>query len=1365
MPELKLRGSAQITIIDLTDGRRVMALLNPNKPTSVIYDPDTNRYLPDYNREPMVITPQLLVEGRSEDLITSASSIRWAYQKNSFGSIIDITESDSTFKLGTGSVKTLSLIKNIFSIDQSIRIYCYITYNDPATKKSYLGMATMEINKLTNGSSGSDALIGSLSNDAKYLVVGDLKQTKFSNVTTIMSIYDGVVEVTGNWSFSKTESSGVKGTLVGNIYTLDSFTGEFGEVVITATRQGFAPISKTFSLAKIKHGEDGSSTSITTTSSVIKKSETGIYSPSILGVRALYTLGGSPPVPKPVCFRISESTSPEGNTYRQTYLSTNLEEAITYTPNPDISILKIEAFSDLDLSVKIDEEQIPVVTDGRDSIMPIITTPNGITARNSDKSLIANLDIYKGTNLVRGSFYQWYIMDPESEGDVNSGEGWRKLVDRVDKKIRGSTSSTLEIHPSQILGTDTFMVVSSFLGTPIKLTVDLNDLLDPHSVSLLGSSIFKNGEGTNTYTAKVYRGGDEIDSNLGTYELTYRWRLYSGDNVRVDSFSKTGKQISITRESISSTGYLTVEVLSPDGTTLGLDRLSLTDISDAIISGTKPSSTVEGQIWIDTSNGGNVLKVYKNGSWQIQELDVTKLDSGLAKTIETITETLGSIANDNKLTLSDRIIIATDLSRIIGYFPSTSTSLVDEVLPDSVALDLGQIGDFVTSRNSAKALGINENTPEMKAVTLAWDTLRDYLNVVGGNTIVPWDITEAKKNIVLDLNGDEFRAKWLAYYNAQLALQGVILAVPGPEGQSAVNAMLDNDSVVIPTDSEGLNGIYEAAYSNILVYLGTRNVTSEWKFTEEHSDGITLTLTGNRVEITNITTDTGWVDISATAEGYPKLTRRFTIVRQKEAVPGKEVEMKWLSVSTPALAKDPLGTYSPSTVELSSFSKTGTGAVYPYNAVFYIEESSNGVDFLEVYNNSGNAKATHVYSPSKNLKAIRISLREVDSSSTIDTQTITVVRDGKDGEDGYTPVKGVDYFDGVSSKLHIRYSNDGGLTFTDGSGYTPGIYIGIYYDTSDTDSDNPQDYTWSKLQGNDAKFYQLLVSGFVFKFSSKNEPEPANQIISLDSTYMGGPADVLPVIKVYGISDTGEKEPITPRTPGQLVPSDMGSYSTLEVEGTYMGITDRTYISKIKDGFVGANGVTSYLTNTNHTIVTDSYGNKGSYSGASTELKISSGNSDETSKWNIITSFESTEITGVQSGNRFTVSKIKADTALVTFTATRSGYPTITQIFTVNRLKAAEEVFTLVTDSSSGNIFNNNITTTLSARVFKGNTDITSKLPNESFKWERNSGDTVADKAWNVERANRKSIIINSSDVVGLTGIFDCIVEFNEQDY
>ena len=1364
MAELKLRGSAQITIIDLTDGRRVMALLNPNKPSSVIYDPDTSKYLPDYGVDPLVITPQLLVEGKSEDLITSATSIRWAYQRNSFGTLLDITESTDTFKLGSGRVKTLTISKNIFSTDQSIRIYCYITYDDPATKKTYMGMATLEVNKLVNGSSGRDAVLGSLSNDAKYLAVSDFKQTKFSNVATTLSIYDGIIDVSGNYTYSKTESSGVRGTLVGNTYTLDTFSGEFGEVVLTASRAGRPSISKTFSLAKIKHGADGSTTNISTSSPVIKKSDSGAYSPATLTIKALYTAGGSALVGKPVCFRVSESLSPEGTGYEQTYLSTSLEENITYAPNPDISLLRIEIFTGLDQAVKLDEEILPVVLDGRDSIMPIISTPNGTTSRNATKKLLATLDIYKGLNKVRGSFYQWYILDPDAPGDVNSGAGWRKLLDRADSTIKGSTSPTLEIAPSQITGTDTFLVVSSFLGGPIRLTVDLSDLKDPYAVSLLGSSVFKNGSGANTYTAKVYQAGEEIDSDLGNYTYQYQWRLYRGDNTLDPGFSKSGKQISISRETISSTGFLTVEVLDPKGATLGLDRISLTDLSDAIISGVQPSSTVEGQVWIDTRDGGNVLKVYKNGSWQIQELDVKKLDSGLAKSIETITETLGSIADDNKLSLSDRILLAGDLARIIGYYPSTSTELIDEVLPNSLRLDSAGTGDYYTARTSAKELGINENTPEMKAVATAWDNLRDYLNTVGGNKIVAWDITDAKKNVNISLNGDEFRAKWLAYYTAQLDLQKVILSIPGPEGASAVSAMLDNDSAVIPTNSEGKQGIYDSAVTQMLVYLGSRDVTADWTFTESHSKGLEVTLVKNRLEVTQITVDSAWVDLTATADGYPSLTRRFTVTRQKAAKAGQDVELKWLSVSTAALNKDSLGVYNPSTLELKSSVKSGNGVTYPYPAVFYIEESSNGTDFLEVYNNSGNTKATHSYTPSKNLKSIKISLREADTNALLDEQTVSVVTDGKDGLNGYTPIKGVDYFDGVSSRLHIRYSNDNGLTFTSNAGSTPGIYMGIYYDTVEEDSDNPTDYTWFKARGADAVYYQLLLSGYVFKYTSSNTPEP-NQVLTISNTYGGGEPDVEPTIKVYGISASGDRTPLTLRTQGQLVPEDMGTYSTLEVEGTYLGITDRTYISRVRDGFVGADGITSYLTNANHTILTDSYGNKGSYTGAVTELKISSGNVDETPDWTITVEYDSSEVTGKLTGAKFTVTKILVDTAIVTFKATRSGRPTITQVFTVNRLKAAESVFTLVTDSSAGNVFNNTISTTLTARVFKGNKDITSSLPATVFKWERTSEDPTADSSWNSAHTNMKSVVLSSADVTGTTGIFDCIVEFNEQDY
>ncbi len=1358
MSDLKFRGSARLTIIDLTDGRRVIALISPNKQTSVIYDPDTNKYLPDYKTNPMVLTPMLKVEGYDDDLASSAKEIRWAYQKNSIGSIIDITESDDTFVLGTGSVKTLTIKKNIFALDQSIRIYCYITYTDTVTNRDYLGMATIELQKLVNGSSGTNAIVGALTNDAQYLSVNDFSQTKFSNVTTTMNIFDGLIDVSANWSFSKEETTGIHGTLAGNVYTLDTFEGEYGEVRITASRTGFASLTKVFTLVKIKNGQDGSSIDISTNTPVIKKSETGAYSPSRLEIDAVYKVGLEPPTLKTVAFKVSESLSPAGTDYTQKYVSSSLENHISYIPSPNISLVKIEIFTDIDRQNKVDEEIIPVVLDGKDSVLPIISTPNGVVSRNGDKNFILKLDIYKGLNVVTGNFYQWYMLDSEAEGDSNSGSGWRKLLDQPDDSIKGAATSTLEISPKHINGTETLLVVSSFLGSPLKVTVDLSDLSDPYTISILGSSIFKNGEGENKYTAKLYRAGEEIDYDIGNYSYVYNWSLYDSSNHKVPTFSKKGKQVTIRRDDINSTGYLVVEVRYPSNNILGINKIDLTDLSDAIISGSQPSSTIEGQLWIDTSDGGHVLKVYHNGTWQIQELDVTKLDSGLAKTIETITQTLGSIASDNKLSLQDRIVIASDIAKIIGHYPSTSTTLIDEALPDSIGLIDGGIGDFCSSWKAALNLGISTSIPEMEAVKTTWDKLRDYLNDLGNNEVKAWDITEVHKDLIIDVDGDVFRTKFLDYYNAQLELQSVILSIPGPDGESAVSAMLDNDSATIPTDSSGNNGIYDTAVTQMLVYLGTKDVTKDWKFTEAHSEGITLTLTKNRVQVTKLTVDIGWVDITATADGFPSLTRRFTVTRQKEAIDGQDVEMKWLSVSTPTFTKDPLGVYFPLTATLSSYHKVGQGAIYGYPAVFTIEESSNGTDYLQVYNNANEPKTEHVYTPSKNLKFVRITLTEPLSGTEIDVQTITVVHDGKngidgldgytpikgvdyfDGRDGYTPVKGVDYFDGISSRLHLRYSNDGGKTFTANNGSTPGIYVGIYLDTVAEDSEDPKKYKWNKLAGNDAVYYQLLLSGYVFKYSSNNEPEPANQVIDITSNYGGGDENTLPVITIYGINSDGSRTRITPATTGRLVPSDMGTYSTLEVEGSYMGIVDKTFISRIRDGFVGADGITSYLTNSSHTIVTDPYGNNGSYTGAVTELKISSGNTDETSQWSITVAYDNSKINGTLNGAIFTVTSINADVATVTFTATRSGKPTIKQVFTVTRLKKAENIFSLITDSSSGNVFNNNVTTVLSGRVFKGNTDITNQLPASAFVWKRTSSDSAADATWNSNHRSMKTV-------------------------
>ena len=59
--------------------------------------------------------------------------------------------------------------------------------------------------------------------------------------------------------------------------------------------------------------------------------------------------------------------------------------------------------------------------------------------------------------------------------------------------------------------------------------------------------------------------------------------------------------------------------------------------------------------------------------------------------------------------------------------------------------------------------------------------------------------------------------------------------------------------------------------------------------------------------------------------------------------------------------------------------------------------------------------------------------------------------------------------DGRTSYLHIKYSNDGGNTFTSNNGEDTGDYMGQYVDYTQADSDNPRDYKWTLVKGKDGK--------------------------------------------------------------------------------------------------------------------------------------------------------------------------------------------------------------------------------------------------------------------------------------------------------
>lgn len=73
--------------------------------------------------------------------------------------------------------------------------------------------------------------------------------------------------------------------------------------------------------------------------------------------------------------------------------------------------------------------------------------------------------------------------------------------------------------------------------------------------------------------------------------------------------------------------------------------------------------------------------------------------------------------------------------------------------------------------------------------------------------------------------------------------------------------------------------------------------------------------------------------------------------------------------------------------------------------------------------------------------------------------------EGIQGEKGEQGIPGYNGTDGKTYYLHIKYSNDGGSTFTGNNGEDTGDYIGQYVDTESADSSTPSDYKWAKIKG------------------------------------------------------------------------------------------------------------------------------------------------------------------------------------------------------------------------------------------------------------------------------------------------------------
>lgn len=115
----------------------------------------------------------------------------------------------------------------------------------------------------------------------------------------------------------------------------------------------------------------------------------------------------------------------------------------------------------------------------------------------------------------------------------------------------------------------------------------------------------------------------------------------------------------------------------------------------------------------------------------------------------------------------------------------------------------------------------------------------------------------------------------------------------------------------------------------------------------------------------------------------------------------------------------------------------------------------------------------------------KVSLSKSGNTTTISIvdATGTHTQSVKDGTNG-TP--GTDGKDGKTSYFHVKYSNDGGKTFTGNSGEDTGIYMGSYTDYTEADSTDVKKYNWVKVKGDKGDTGQKGQDGTSIKITSKS---------------------------------------------------------------------------------------------------------------------------------------------------------------------------------------------------------------------------------------------------------------------------------------
>lgn len=143
----------------------------------------------------------------------------------------------------------------------------------------------------------------------------------------------------------------------------------------------------------------------------------------------------------------------------------------------------------------------------------------------------------------------------------------------------------------------------------------------------------------------------------------------------------------------------------------------------------------------------------------------------------------------------------------------------------------------------------------------------------------------------------------------------------------------------------------------------------------------------------------------------------------------------------------------------------GENGKTPVKGIDYFdgEPGTNGLSAYLHIRYSQNSNGNPMTSDPTGAKYIGVQASQNPNPSTVPADYMWAEFKGQDG------IPGEPGANGQTSYLHIKYSNDGGQTFTGNGGEDEGAWIGQYVDFTQADSTDVKKYTWSKIKGEDGQ--------------------------------------------------------------------------------------------------------------------------------------------------------------------------------------------------------------------------------------------------------------------------------------------------------